>query len=414
MVFEMHDYLKFISSGSLFTLFILVLFASILIVPVSAETVVSISPSEQSITAGSYVTVVVYIEPDIPISGAQFDLFFNSDALSVVSISEGDVFTNNASTLFNKGTIDNSEGTIVNVYNVLFGKNEVSESGTLATIVFDTKGLFSSSSLQLSNVVVSNSSGVAVPISVVNGMVTIIGAPASSDGEIANTGSGGGGGGSGGATGEEFGNIEFKDVAEKNVRSGRFTSYGFNSPENPVVTVNFTGRKNSGTISTAIEVLKNTSALVQDTPNGLVYKNVNIWVGNAGFATTENIDSPTIGFRVNSSWMEMHGADSSDIRLNRYSDNSWSSLETKVTEEGGEYTYFESLTPGFSPFAITAEGSEPFGAHPYDAVSEGEVGSNGPSSTQDDLPDERALAQNTLVITILSIFVLATSRSRIN
>ncbi|MCD4807892.1 MAG: PGF-pre-PGF domain-containing protein [Methanococcoides sp.] len=385
----------------------LVLFASILIAPVSAETVVSISPSDHSIATGSNVTVVVYIEPDIPISGAQFDLSFNSDALSVVSISEGDVFTNNASTLFNKGTIDNSEGTIMNVYNVLFGKNEVSESGTLATIVFDTKGLFSSSSsLQLSNVVVSNSSGVAVPISVVNGMVTIIGAPAPSDGEIANTGSGGGGGGSGGATGEEFGNIEFKDVAEKNVRSGQVISYSFDSSGNPIVNVNFTGRKNSGAISTTIEVLKNTSALVKDAPNGLVYKNVNIWVGNAGFATQDNIDLPVIGFRVNYSWMEMHGVDSSDIRLNRYSDNSWSTLETKVIEEDGEYFYFESLTPGFSPFAITAEGFEP--------EFVGEAGSNGPSTTQDNLPDEKALAQNTLIITILSIFVLATRRSRIN
>ncbi|NPE29394.1 PGF-pre-PGF domain-containing protein [Methanococcoides sp. SA1] len=383
----------------------LVLFASILIAPVSAETVVSISPSDQSVATGSNVTVVVYIEPDIPISGAQFDLSFNSYALSVVSISEGDVFTNNASTLFNKGTIDNSEGTITNVYNVLFGKNEVSESGTLATIVFDTKGLFSSSSsLQLSNVVVSNSSGVAVPISVVNGMVTIVDAPAPSDGEITSIGSGGGG--SGGATGEEFGNVEFKDVAERNVRSGQVISYVFDSSGNPVVNVNFTGRKNSGDISTTIEVLKSTSALAKDAPNGLVYKNVNIWVGNAGFATPENIDSPTIRFRVNSSWMEMHGADSSDIRLNRYSDNGWSMLETKVTEEGGEYVYFESLTPGFSPFAITAGGFEP--------EFVGEAGSNGPSSTQDDLPDEKALAQNTLVITILSIFVLATGRSRIN
>jgi PGF-pre-PGF domain-containing protein len=403
----MHDALKFRLSGCFFTLFLFVLFASILITPALAETVVSISPSEQSIASGSNVNVVVYIEPDTPISGAQFDLSFDSEFLSVVSISEGDVFTNGISTLFNEGTVDNSEGTIMNVFNFPLGKSEATESGTLATIVFDTKGVFSSSSLQLTNVVVSNSNGSAVPISVVNGMVSIIGESAPSDDEMSNTGSGGGGSGGGsGATGEEFGNIEFKDNAEKNVMSGRVISYGFDSPGNPIVNVNFTGRKNSGTISTTIEVLKNTSALVQDAPNGLVYKNVNIWVGNAGFATPVNIDLPAIGFRVNSSWMEMNGVDSSDIRLNRYSDNSWSTLETKVTEEGGEYVYFESLTPGFSPFAITAQ--------PLDDVSEGDVGPNGSSTTQDDLPDEKALAQNTLVLTILSIFILATRRSRIN
>ncbi|MCM1986050.1 PGF-pre-PGF domain-containing protein [Methanococcoides seepicolus] len=285
------------------------------------------------------------------------------------------------------------------------------ESGTLATIVFDTKGSGTSSLLLsnvvVSNVVVSNSSAVAVPISVVNGMVSIIGESAPSDGEMSNSGSGGGGSSGGsGATGEDFGNIEFKDVAEKNVRSGQAISYDFDSPGNPIVTVNFTAQKNSGAISTTIEVLKNTSALVKDAPNGLVYKNVNIWVGNAGFATPENIDLPAIGFRVNSSWMEMNGVDSSDIRLNRYSDNSWSTLETKVTEEGEEYVYFESLTPGFSPFAISA--------HPSDDISGSEIGPNGSSSTPDDLPDEKALAQNTLAISILSIFILAIRRSRIN
>ncbi|MCM1986049.1 MAG: hypothetical protein GQ576_04555 [Methanococcoides sp.] len=115
----MHDVLKFRSSGYFFTLFLFVLFASILITPASAESVVSISPSEQSIATGSNVTVVVYIEPDTPISGAQFDLSFDSDLLSVVSISEGDVFTNGASTIFNAGTIDNSEGTIMNVFKII-------------------------------------------------------------------------------------------------------------------------------------------------------------------------------------------------------------------------------------------------------------------------------------------------------
>lgn len=178
----MHDTLKFRSSVYVCIFFMFVLFASVLITPVSAETVVSISPSEQSIATGSSLTVAVYIEPDTPISGAQFDLSFDSEHLSVVSISEGEIFTNGVSTLFNEGTIDNSEGSIMDVYTVLLVKNEVTNSGTLATIVFDTKGQFSSSSsLQLSNVVVSNSSGAAVPISVVNGVVSIMGEPAPSD-----------------------------------------------------------------------------------------------------------------------------------------------------------------------------------------------------------------------------------------
>ncbi|NPE30436.1 PKD domain-containing protein [Methanococcoides sp. SA1] len=170
----MNGILKSISSGYFYSLFLLLLFASVSIAPVSAETIVSIVPFDQSVTPGSDVTVVVYIEPDTPISGAQFDLSFDTEILSVVSVSEGDIFTHGASTLFHGGVIDNSAGTLMNVYNLPLGKNEVSMPGTLATIVFDVNKVFSSSSLQLSNVVVSNSNGFAVPISVANGMVSML------------------------------------------------------------------------------------------------------------------------------------------------------------------------------------------------------------------------------------------------
>ncbi|NPE29999.1 PGF-pre-PGF domain-containing protein [Methanococcoides sp. SA1] len=417
----MHAILRSRSSKCCLFLMLLV-FTSFLIAPVSAETVVGISPHDQPIVIGSNVTVIVYIEPDVLISGAQFDLDFDSDILSVISISEGDVFTNGVSTLFFGGTIDNSEGNIMNVYNFPLGKNEVIKSGALATIVFETKSS-GSSSLQLSNVVVSNSIGDAVPIAVINGMVSINGDSVMEVGEMVDAVGGGGGSSGGGATGEEFENIELKEITGRNVILGQVISFGFDEPENPIVSVNFTGLKNSGDISTTIEVLKGTSALVDVAPNGLVYKNLNIWVGKAGFATPGNIDVPTISFRVNNSWMDMYGVDSSAIRLNRYSENSWSRLETKVTYKDGKYVYFESKTPGFSPFAITAEGvAGPDSAVPYDEtiilaeadISESEAVSDRSSTTQDDLPDEKALAQNTLAITILSIFVLVIGRRRTN
>ncbi|ABE51143.1 PGF-pre-PGF domain-containing protein [Methanococcoides burtonii] len=403
--------------------FMLVVFASVLVAPVSAEAVVSISPPDQLISIGSNVTVIIYVDPDVPVSGAQFDLDFDGDILSVISISEGDIFTNGVSTLFSGGTIDNLEGNIMNVYGALFGKNEVIKSGTFATIVFETKSS-GSSSLQLSNVVVSNSIGAAVPIAVINGIVSINGDSVTEVGEIVDTAGGGGGSSGSGATGEEYENIELKEITERNVILGQVISFGFDDPGNPIVSVNFTGLKNSGDISTTIEVLKDTSALVDVGPNGLVYKNLNIWVGKAGFATPGNIDSPTIYFRVNNSWMDMYGVDSSAIRLNHYSENSWSGLETKVMYEDVEYVYFESKTSGFSPFTITAEAVAlgPDSAVLSDGtmilseaeISEIEAGSNRPSTTLDDISDERELAQNTLAITILSIFVIAIGRSRIN
>jgi PGF-pre-PGF domain-containing protein len=47
--------------------------------------------------------------------------------------------------------------------------------------------------------------------------------------------------------------------------------------------------KNSGQITSTIEVLNNRSKLVNSTPDGSIYIYVNIWVGKAGFATASNI-----------------------------------------------------------------------------------------------------------------------------
>lgn len=405
----------------LLIILLFVIFSIAFIVPVSAETSVSISPSSQTMAVGSDVTVTIFIEQDTPISGAQFDLHFNNEVLSAESVSEGSIFTNGVTTLFNGGTIDNSNGGIMNVYSVLFGRHAVTDHGVMATIVFKAKTT-GSSSLELSNVVVSNSSGAAVPISVTNGIVTV-GVITSTDNTAI---SGGGGGGGGGATGEEFENIDFKDVAERNIILGQNISYEFDSLGNPIVNINFTGLKNSGNIQATIELLKNTSALVTAAPNGLVYKNLNIWVGKAGFATPGNIESLSIGFKVENSWINEHDIKSSDIRLLRYSDNAWSSLETTIVGVDGEYSYFKSVTPGFSPFAIIADigvleihntddsdaGISSSESHVVDSSVTDAGGESTLAKEESNVPSERSLAQNTLIFSILSIFILAIRQSR--
>ena len=47
--------------------------------------------------------------------------------------------------------------------------------------------------------------------------------------------------------------------------------------------------------------------------------------------------------------------DANSIKLNRYSDEVWTALPTTRTDEDATYIYFESQTPGFSPFAIAAQ-----------------------------------------------------------
>ena len=105
-------------------------------------------------------------------------------------------------------------------------------------------------------------------------------------------------------------------------------------------------------------MLKAKSTLTSDIPTGEVYKYLNIWVGNAGFATPTNIQNAVISFKVAKSWVQDTKIDKSSITLNRYSDKKWNQLPTSLSSEDDNYLYLTAQTPGFSPFAITGKTTE--------------------------------------------------------
>jgi PGF-pre-PGF domain-containing protein len=166
-------------------------------------------------------------------------------------------------------------------------------------------------------------------------------------------GGGGGGGGGGGTTGEEFENIAVKDASSVFVGTGPVI-FEFNRDGDDIEYVGYDSLKNAGTISVTIEVLLDKSTFVSSLPSGVVYKNINIWVGKTGYAIEENIDDPYIGFRVDRDWIEGNNIDPDSITLNRY-DGGWGKLSTWQTDSDDNCLYFEASTPGFSPFAITGE-----------------------------------------------------------
>lgn len=102
-------------------------------------------------------------------------------------------------------------------------------------------------------------------------------------------------------------------------------------------------------------MLKNQSTLTPEKPAGEVYNYLNIWVGNGGYATKENIENAVICFRVEKSWVEEKNIDESSIVLNRYSEKKWNELPTTLLRNDDRYLYYTAETPGFSPFAITAK-----------------------------------------------------------
>jgi PGF-pre-PGF domain-containing protein len=165
---------------------------------------------------------------------------------------------------------------------------------------------------------------------------------------------GGGGGGGGGGTTEEFENIAVKDVSSMFVGNDMDVVFEFRNAASDIHYVEYRSLKNAGSISVTVEVLVDKSALVDSLPSGIVYRNINIWVGKTGYAIEENIANPVIGFRVDRNWIENNNINPDSIVLNRYN-GGWSKLSTRQTDSDANYLYFEATTPGFSPFAITGE-----------------------------------------------------------
>jgi len=110
--------------------------------------------------------------------------------------------------------------------------------------------------------------------------------------------SSGGSGGGGGGSPEAASNIEVKELSQQFVTSGNHARFEFPEGVTCVCYVAFDAKRTFGRTFTTIEMLNGKSALVDELPAGIVYKNVNIWVGNKGVASPKNIENAVIGFRV--------------------------------------------------------------------------------------------------------------------
>lgn len=66
------------------------------------------------------------------------------------------------------------------------------------------------------------------------------------------------------------------------------------------------------------------------------------------------IENAEIKFRVDKEWIKRSGVSSDDILMMRYHDGEWQELQTYYVEEDETSITYNSITPGFSIFAITA------------------------------------------------------------
>lgn len=229
-----------------------------------------------------------------------------------------------------------------------FGDGETSTDES-PTHIYSTAGTYTA------NLTISDENGTSsqtATISVEESSSNSGGSGGSSSGN-----SGGSSGGSGGAGGspEPQSNVEAKELSQTTITYGNSVNFDFPQATTPVVNISFDSKKAAGKTTTIVEMLKNQSTLVSSLPSDEIYKFINIWVGNSGFATSNNIENSVVSFKVEKSWVQDKSIDKSSITLNSYADKKWNALSTDPSGEDDKYLYFSAKTSGFSYFAITGK-----------------------------------------------------------
>ncbi len=184
------------------------------------------------------------------------------------------------------------------------------------------------------------------------------------------------------------------------MNKGSAISYRYELECNLVEYINFNSLTSSGNIAAKVEILKDTSSLVDTAPTGIVFRNFNIWVGNYGWAIEKNIRDPVIGFKVDRSWVSQNNIDESSITMYRFNEGQWVPLNTTKKSEDVDHLFFEAQTPGFSPFAITGSSYSETSAD--DQITGTETGNAGQTSALEDTTG--SAKWNTLISGILVAF----------
>jgi hypothetical protein len=157
---------------------LLILIILIIFLPQPPANVI-VSPPNKTVIQGQSFDLNVSIAPlDAAISGAQLDIAFNQSLLRLNSVTEGNLFKQKgASTYFNNGTINNTAGTVKNIFGVILGPGSISTNGTFIRLNLTVIGQSGISEINLSNVLISDPDATAVPLNTTNASITINSAP---------------------------------------------------------------------------------------------------------------------------------------------------------------------------------------------------------------------------------------------
>lgn len=171
-------------------------------------------------------------------------------------------------------------------------------------------------------------------------------------------------------------NIEITDYSFASLVKGREVVFEFGLENNNVISVSFIPEVTGGQVKTVVEILRNTSTLINEAPPGVVYKDLNIWVGDAQFSPYKATDAK-VNFKVEKDWILSNSIDPENIVLYGHV-NGWHPLVTEKTGEDDAYVYYTAQTSRFSLFAIVSTDTYDLAEDPATGVtSSGIIGKSG-------------------------------------
>jgi hypothetical protein len=136
-----------------------------------SPTIVQVNPASKTVSAGQTFSISVACTPGQIIKSYELKLSFNPTLLQANSVTEGTIF-NGFTTFFNAGLINNTAGTIADVYGLIVGAGGVSNPGSLVSLSFTARSASGTSAIGLFEVGVTNETAY-VPITVTNGTVIL-------------------------------------------------------------------------------------------------------------------------------------------------------------------------------------------------------------------------------------------------
>lgn len=99
--------------------------------------ILEVLPGYEFIPMDTTFSVDIYCKTAQPIKAYEFKLSFDPTKLQAISVQEGEFFLGYA-TFFMPGTINNTAGTIINIYDLIMGLGNKTTSGIFATVIFKT------------------------------------------------------------------------------------------------------------------------------------------------------------------------------------------------------------------------------------------------------------------------------------